>query len=207
MDLWIPATLSLMSRKGDVWTAWQICTILVLPVWPDLAKFCHFGKGLQVFGKKWRFISDLAKWWTYFGKICDIIGLIFSVANGQILKNNRTIWSHCLWFDVVRYKLTKMTRYIILQHFHCYKLKEKCFITHSTGFLLLMFSWRWNGINFYHFETKLEEMSKHSRHAKYERERALVCRPKYVPHFQDKKFKLPDRSIQFPKSKKPLLST
>ena len=28
-------------------------------------------------------------------QLCDIIGLIFFVANGQILKNNLTIWSHC----------------------------------------------------------------------------------------------------------------
>ena len=27
-------------------------------------------------------------------QICDNIGLIFIVANGQILKNNPTIWSH-----------------------------------------------------------------------------------------------------------------
>ena len=136
-----------------------------------MAKFCHLGKTLKVFGKYLTIYFWFGKMMNLHWKICDIIGLIFSAANRQILKNNRTIWSHCLWFDVVRYKLTKMTRYIILQHFHCYKLKEKCFITHSTGFLLLMFSWRWNGINFYHFETKLEEMSKHSRHAKYERER------------------------------------
>ena len=53
------------------------------PVWPNLAKF-------------WRFISYLAKCGTYF---CDITGLIFIVANGQILKHNLTIWSHCshLW--------------------------------------------------------------------------------------------------------------
>ena len=29
-----------------------------------------------------------------FWQICDIIGLIFIVANGLILKNNITIWSH-----------------------------------------------------------------------------------------------------------------
>ena len=29
-------------------------------------------------------------------EICDIIGLIFIIANGQILKNNITIWSHLL---------------------------------------------------------------------------------------------------------------
>ena len=31
---------------------------------------------------------------SLFWQICDIIGLIFIVANGLILKNNITIWSH-----------------------------------------------------------------------------------------------------------------
>ena len=59
-------------------------------VWPDLAKFHHFrciGKSLTVcflFGKM---LSQL--WQT-----CYIIFQIFTVANGQILKNNLTIWSH-----------------------------------------------------------------------------------------------------------------
>ena len=61
-------------------------------VWPDLAKFRHFGKSIQVFGQ-----------------ICDIIGLIIIVANGQILKNNLTTWSRCqtvpnvekgMWFKI-----------------------------------------------------------------------------------------------------------
>ena len=58
-------------------------------VWPELAKIRHFGKFLTVhflFGKMisllWRFLY--------------IIELIFIVTNGQILKNNLTIWSHCL---------------------------------------------------------------------------------------------------------------
>ena len=61
-------------------------------VWPDLAKFRHLGKSFQVFGK---FLT------VFFGKtlsilwqFCDIIGLIFIDANGQLLKNNITIWSH-----------------------------------------------------------------------------------------------------------------
>ena len=46
-------------------------------VWPDLAKFRHFGIFLTV----------------YF--VFDNIVLIFIVANGQILKNNLIILSHC----------------------------------------------------------------------------------------------------------------
>ena len=61
-------------------------------VWPDLAKFRHFGKTLQVFGNFWQFISHLHKMLCQLRQIYDIIGQIFIVANGQILKNNITIW-------------------------------------------------------------------------------------------------------------------
>ena len=56
-------------------------------MWPDLAKFRHFGKFLTVYFLFGKMLSLL---W----QICDIIGLIFGVANGQILKNFLTIWSH-----------------------------------------------------------------------------------------------------------------
>ena len=41
-------------------------------------------------------ISPLWQKFTSLWQICDIIGLIFIIANGQILKNNLTIWSHLL---------------------------------------------------------------------------------------------------------------
>ena len=54
---------------------------------PDLAKFRHFDKILKVY--------------FCFGKILNLLwqmfcinGLIFIVTNGQILKDNLTIWSH-----------------------------------------------------------------------------------------------------------------
>ena len=47
-------------------------------VWPDFAKRRNFGKMLS-----------LVLW-----QVCDITGLINIVANGQILKNYQTIWSH-----------------------------------------------------------------------------------------------------------------
>ena len=47
-------------------------------MWPD-AKFRHFGKSLLVYFSFGKMLSLL---W----QICDIIGLIFIVANGQILK-------------------------------------------------------------------------------------------------------------------------
>ena len=41
-------------------------------------------------------------------QICDIIGLIFIVANGQILKNNILMWSH--W---INYPLSKVKYFAI----------------------------------------------------------------------------------------------
>ena len=48
-----------------------------------------FGNNLKVLGKILTVISFLAKRQFY-----DIIGLIVTVANGRILKNNLTIWAH-----------------------------------------------------------------------------------------------------------------
>ena len=65
-------------------------------VWQNLAKFttlaklykslCKFLSVDLIFGKVLRLLRQ----------ICYITGLIFIVANGQILKHNRTIWSHWL---------------------------------------------------------------------------------------------------------------
>ena len=66
-----------------------------LAVWPDLAKFHHLSKSLQVFGSFLMVYLLFGIMLSRLLQICDIIGLIFSVANGQILKNNLTIWSHC----------------------------------------------------------------------------------------------------------------
>ena len=41
------------------------------PVWPDLTKFRHFDKTLQVL---WQFISSLAKCWVYFGNSGTSLG-------------------------------------------------------------------------------------------------------------------------------------
>ena len=57
------------------------------PVWPDLAKVYKFLANFECF---FLFGKMLSQFWH----ICDILGLIFIVANGQILKNNLTIWSH-----------------------------------------------------------------------------------------------------------------
>ena len=62
-----------VTRFGDISPFWQKFTSL----WQILMVYFLFGKMLNLL---WQ--------------ICDIIGLIFIVAHGQILKNNIAIWSH-----------------------------------------------------------------------------------------------------------------
>ena len=52
----------------------ELCTEMEA-VWPDLAKFSHFGKSLQVFGNFWRFFPYLSNCWSYFGKFATLLGL------------------------------------------------------------------------------------------------------------------------------------
>ena len=66
----------------------RIESVSTLSVWPDLAKFRHFGKFLTVYFLLGKLLSPL--WLIY-----DILGQIFFAANGQILKNYLTVWSHC----------------------------------------------------------------------------------------------------------------
>ena len=63
---------SSVTRFGEISPLWQ-------KVYKSLAIF-------------WQFISYL----SILRQVYDIIGLIFLVANGQLLRNNLTIWSHCL---------------------------------------------------------------------------------------------------------------
>ena len=75
------------------------------PAWPDLAKFRHYGKILQVFGK---FLAV----YLLFGKLLSLNLAIFISANGQILKNNPTIWSHWTWHF-------RMSQHMPLQTTNC----------------------------------------------------------------------------------------
>ena len=77
----IDRSFDLSRRRDSTW-----------PVWPDLAKFRHFGK---VFSKFLRVYYLFGKILSLLWQNCDIIGLIFIVANGQILKKNLNIWSYC----------------------------------------------------------------------------------------------------------------
>ena len=67
---------------------------------------------LQVFGKiladYFLFGKKLSQLW----QICDIIWLIFSVTNGQILKNNLTIWSHWLYHTLTAHHRAMTITYL-----------------------------------------------------------------------------------------------
>ena len=88
----------------SAFTGWTICQVVVCSgqcdqIWRNFASLAKVYKSLANF---WQLISYLEKCWAYIlWQIRDIIGLIFIFANGQILKNNQTIWSHCLWHTSV----------------------------------------------------------------------------------------------------------
>ena len=86
----------------SAYLAWMAEWYHSQPVWPDLAKFRHFGNNLAVFGKFWVVYFLFGKMLNLLWRIFYIFGLIFIVENGQILKNYLTIWSHCtqLWASV-----------------------------------------------------------------------------------------------------------
>ena len=57
----------------------------ILPLWQKFKSLWQFLTAYFLFGK----VLNLL--W----QICEIVGLIFIFANGQMLKNNLTLWSHC----------------------------------------------------------------------------------------------------------------
>ena len=81
-------------------------------VWPDLAKFHHFCKSLQVFGKLLTVYFLFGKMLSILWEICDIIELSITDANDQIWKNNQTIWSHCLVLKLVEWSVKEWKRII-----------------------------------------------------------------------------------------------
>ena len=58
-------------------------------------KNCQYGNILQVFGKFFTVKFVFGKMLSLLWQICNCVGLIFIVGNGQILKDNLTVWSHC----------------------------------------------------------------------------------------------------------------
>ena len=83
-------SLSVKQKKGCCeWEGGRQCD----QVW-QISPLCQ--TCLQVFGKFLTVYFLFCKILSLLGQICDIIGPIFIVANGQILTNNLTIWSHCV---------------------------------------------------------------------------------------------------------------
>ena len=64
-------------------------------MWPDLAKFHHFGQYIKIFGNKFKLYLVLGNVSNSLWHNLGAIGQIFIDENGQILKNNSVIWSHC----------------------------------------------------------------------------------------------------------------
>ena len=107
-----------IDLRREHWRSSSSQPSMLYESWPDLAKIRHFDKSLQVFGKILTVYFLFGKTLSILCQICDIIGLIFSVANGQILKNNLTIWSHWLHASI---KLLIANERAI-QHFEAKKL-------------------------------------------------------------------------------------
>ena len=64
----------------------------------------RFGSILKVFGYMFRVGWYWATFWTYFGNFYDKNGPNFHCCEGQILKNDLPIWSHCLAEQFERHK-------------------------------------------------------------------------------------------------------
>ena len=84
----------------------------LISVWPDWAKFRHFGKILKVFGK---LSVCLIMFNIAFGKICTYFGTFYATwqiviaVNGQKVINYLAIWSHWLNSPFERIRLADDT--------------------------------------------------------------------------------------------------
>ena len=76
----------------------------ISPIWQNLTSLWQFFNSLFLFFKMMGLL------W----QIWNILWIIFIVANGQILKNNLTIWSHCF--------LSEPQSFALLQHSHYFPI-------------------------------------------------------------------------------------
>ena len=67
-------------------------------VWPDLAKFCHFGKILKIFGNFMRVLLVFCNLLNLFWKIQCALRPIYIVVNGQILSKH---FRHLVTLDLM----------------------------------------------------------------------------------------------------------
>ena len=64
-------------------------------MWPDLAKYRHFGETFKVLDKFSRVYLPFGKILNLLWQILYTFWKIFIDVNDQMLKNNLAIWSHC----------------------------------------------------------------------------------------------------------------
>ena len=73
-------------------------------VWPYLAKFLQFVQNITSLGKILTVNFLFGKLLSLLWRICYIIWQFFTIANGLILKNNPTIWSHWCREKILRFQ-------------------------------------------------------------------------------------------------------
>ena len=75
--------------------SFQLWRCQLIKVWPDSAKYHHFGEILSILDYFLRvYFLIFGKMLNLLWQICMTIGQNFIVSNGQIFKNKLAIWSH-----------------------------------------------------------------------------------------------------------------
>ena len=95
----------------------QSNVVRILVVWPDLAKFRHFGTTLKYFGRFESVHLVFAKSLSLFRPICNAIGQILIAVNSQILNKNLVIWSPHRW-DFTSVWLVQWWPIDVMSHLH-----------------------------------------------------------------------------------------
>ena len=73
----------------------------------SVTRFCEISPLMQKFTSLWQILTVYFVFYKILRllwHICDIIRLIFNAANGQTLKNDLAIWSHCPEFCIISRK-------------------------------------------------------------------------------------------------------
>ena len=73
-------------------------------VWPDIARFRHFGEIFKVLGNYSRVYFLLGTILNLLSQILCTFGRIFVDLNGQLLKNNPAIWSNYFGLRLILWK-------------------------------------------------------------------------------------------------------
>ena len=88
-------TLDFVSQQRDYHTErvrWRDCIGVIKSSVTRFGQILPFGQDIQSLGQ---FSQGLFTFWEKFGPNLYVIGHVFVDVNGQMLKNNLAIWSHC----------------------------------------------------------------------------------------------------------------